>query len=162
MPIEASMLCTMGRETFQMFTKNTWIGDSLISCHITNNDTHLFNITVINESVQGSLGSMPAIRKRKFCIKVHQVDDTEWVHTLWPMKFCPKAGANLFSLTCKLFQGNTIKGYHKNNIMVYSSEENIILDCHIKTHDGWVVIIKSPLIKMSRKGRTSYCPPQEK
>ena len=55
-----------------------------------------------------------------------------------PMEFCPKAGANLFSLTCKLFQGNKISSDHQNNIAVNTPTDNIILDCQIKTHDSWV------------------------
>ena len=76
--------------------------------YITNNDSGLYNITNINESIQGSPGIMPAMKKGKLQVKVHQVNGTEWAHTLWPMKFCPKAGVNLFLLTCKLSQGNKI------------------------------------------------------
>ena len=48
MPLEAGMLCTIDEETFHLFTKNTWIGDSGASCYITNNETGLYNITVIS------------------------------------------------------------------------------------------------------------------
>ena len=57
------------------------------------------------------------------------------------MKFCPKAGANLFSLTCKLLKGKKIKSDHQINIMVKSSNGDIIFDCTSKTHDGWVARI---------------------
>ena len=65
---------------------------------------------------------------------------TEWVHTLWPMKFCPKAGAGLFSLTCKFLQGKKISSDHQNNIMVKSTDSNIILNCQIKTY-AWVALV---------------------
>ena len=61
---------------------------------------------------------MPAMKKGKLCVMVCQVNGTEWVHTLWPVKFCSKAGANLSSLTCKLSQGNRISSDHLNNIVV--------------------------------------------
>ena len=80
---------------------------------------------------------MLATNKGKLCISVHQLNGTEWIHIVWPMKFCSKVGANLFSLACKHFQGNKIKSDHKNNIMVHFSEGNIILDHCLKTHDGW-------------------------
>ena len=48
------------------------------------------------------------------------------------------AGANLFSLTCELSQGNKISSNETNNIIVSTSIGNIFLDCRIKTHDGWV------------------------
>ena len=66
---------------------------------------------------------------------------SEWrqqVHTLWPVKFCPSAGANLFSLTCKLLQGNEISSDKTNNIIINTPNDNIVLDHQIKAHDGWV------------------------
>ena len=134
---QTSEMCTIDGDTLYLFTKNTWIGDSGASCHITNGDTGMYDVTDINELIQGSSGIMPATKKDKLHLYVQQVNGTEWVHILWPMKFCPKAGANLFCLTCKLLQGNMISSDHQNNIMVSSTSGNIILDCQIKTHDGW-------------------------
>ena len=95
-------------------------------------------VTYIKESIQGSFGIMPATKKGKLQVKVCQVDGTEWVHTLWPVKFCPKAGANLLSLTCELSQGNKLASDHQSNIMVNTPTGNIILDCFIKTCNGRV------------------------
>ena len=106
------MMCTTNEDIFFSFTKNTWIGDSGVSCHIMNDDMGLFDVIDINESIQGSSGVMPAMKKGKLRVTIWQVDGTEQVHTLWPMKFCPKAGANLFSLMCKLSQGKTISSIH--------------------------------------------------
>ena len=44
--------------------------------------------------------------KGKLCINVGQVGGTEWDYSLLPVKCCPKAGANLFSLMCKCLQGS--------------------------------------------------------
>ena len=85
---------------------------------------------------------MMAINKGKLHINVHEVNGTELVNTLWPMKFCLKAGANLFSLTCELSEGNKISSDHCNNIMVKSSDGNIVLDCQMKTHDSWVTQVE--------------------
>ena len=123
------MMCTIDDDTFFSFTKNTWIGDSGVSCHITNNNTGLYDITNIDESIQGSSGIMPATKMGKLQVKVLQVNGTEWIHTIWPVKFCPKAGANLFSLTCKLLQENKIASVHQNNILVNTLTGNTILDC---------------------------------
>ena len=38
-PTEAGMLSTIDENTFHLFTKKTWIGDSGALCHVTNNDT---------------------------------------------------------------------------------------------------------------------------
>ena len=101
------MMCTINGDRFFLFTKNTWIKDSGASCHITNDDTGLYDITDIDELIQGSSSIMSTMKKSAPSQGMpSQV--TYQVHTLWPVKFCPKAGANLFSLTCELLQGNKI------------------------------------------------------
>ena len=101
-PFEAGRMCTIDGNTFSLFTKNTLIGDLGASCHITNNNTGLYDIIGIDKLIQGSLGIMPDMKKGELQVIVHQVNRDEKVHTLWPVKFCPMAGVNLFSLTCKL------------------------------------------------------------
>ena len=135
-PSEAGMMCTIGGDTFFLFTKNTWIWDSGASCHITNDDTGLYDFTNICESIQGSCSIIPVMKKIKLQVKGLQVGGTEQVHTLWPVKFCPKAGVNLFSLMCKLSLGNKIARDHQNNIVVNTSTGDIILGCQIKTREG--------------------------
>ena len=92
-------------DTFISFIKNTWIGDSGASCYIMNDDTSLFNIIHINELIQESSGSMPATKKASFkpmYSKLMRLNVS--ILSLWPVKFCPKAGANLSSLMCNLLQ----------------------------------------------------------
>ena len=64
-PSEAGMMCTIYSNTFFSFTKNTWIGDLMASCHITKDDSGLYDIANINELIQGSSGIMPATKKSK-------------------------------------------------------------------------------------------------
>ena len=127
-------MCTINGDMFCSFTKITWIGDSGASCHVTNNDTGMYDIIDINELTQASSGIMPTTKKSKLCVKVQQVDENEQIHTLWPMKCCSKAGANLFSLSCKLLQVKKISSNHQSNIVVSSTCSDIILDHQIKTH----------------------------
>ena len=101
------MMCAINGDMFYSFTKNTWIGDSGTSCHITNYDTDMYDIIDIDKSIQGSSNIMPAVKRGKLHVNVHEVDRTEQVHTLWPMKFCREVVVNLFSLMCQLSQGNT-------------------------------------------------------
>ena len=107
-------MCTIDVDTFYSFTKNIWIGDSHASCHITYDDTSKYVITNIDESIHGSMDIMPTNPH----VNVWQVDGTEWVHTLCPMKFCLKVGANHWSNT------------------VVNSTGKIILGCSIKTCNG--------------------------
>ena len=63
-------------------------------------------------------------------------------NVLWSVKYCVKAGAKLFLLTCKLSEGSKISSDHKRNILVQRMNDNIILDCQNKTHDSRVASAK--------------------
>ena len=68
------MMCTIDGNTFHSFMKNTWIGDSGASCHITNNESGMYDAIDIDESIQGSSSIMPAMKKGKLHMTVHQVN----------------------------------------------------------------------------------------
>ena len=127
---------------FLLLHQNYMDGKSGASCQITNNNTSLIDVTKIYKSIQGSSGSMLITKKGKLHVNVHQVDSTEWIHTLWLIKFCPEAVANLFSLMHKLSQGNNILNDQQNNIGIKCANGDIVLDCWIKTCDGWVAIVE--------------------
>ena len=80
---------------------------------------------------------MPATKKGKLQVKVCQVDGTEWVNTLWPMKFFPVVGVNPFFLNFNFSQENEIASDYCNNIVVITPTDDIILDHWSKTHDAW-------------------------
>ena len=54
------------------------------------------------------------------------------------MKYCIKADANIYSLTCILLLGSKLESDCKNNFVPQCTGGNIILDHCIKTHNGWV------------------------
>ena len=49
------MMCTIDGQSFDKFTKNSWIGNLGASCHITNNGTELYYVTNINELVHAKV-----------------------------------------------------------------------------------------------------------
>ena len=57
------MFCIIDGEKFHPFIKNMWIGDLGASCHISNDDTGLYNVIEINMLVQRNSGNMSATRK---------------------------------------------------------------------------------------------------
>ena len=75
-------------------------------------------------------------------MKVCQVDGSKRLKVLWLMKFYTKAGAIFYLLICKLLQGSKILSNCKNNIVIQSTIRDIVLDCQIKTHNGWVARVK--------------------
>ena len=78
------------------------------------------------------------MKKGELHVIVRQVNGQEQVHTLWPVKFCALASANLFSFTCELSWVNKISSNDANNIVVITPIGNVVLDRQIKTGDGWV------------------------
>ena len=94
-PMEAGMICTIDVDTF--------------FAHKEHMDWRLWCIMSHHEQLyqSGALGTCQG-QKRNLHINVWQVDDTEWVHTLWQVKFHPKAGASQFSF-CKLLQGKQLQ-----------------------------------------------------
>ena len=90
---------------------------------------------------------MMATKRGKFHMKVHQVDGSKKLNILQLMKFCIKAGVNLYFVTYKLLQRNEIKNDHKINIVIKSSDGYIIQGCWIKTHDSWVARVRKSSIK---------------
>ena len=151
------MMCSIDGNTFFSLTKNSWIRDSGALCHITNNDNGMYDIVNIDESIQVCSGIMPTMKKGKLPVMVHQVNGEEQVHTLWSVKFCPLAGANLFSLTCKLSQGNNISSNETNNIVINTPSGDIVLDYQIKTCDIWVTEVDF-LWTQSTKGQFQLQP----
>ena len=76
---------------------------------------------------------MTTAKKGKLPVNVRQ--GSKKLNTLWPVKYCVKAGSNLFSLTCKSRKGNNIS-VEKNSIVLETVKGNTVMDCQIKTHDG--------------------------
>ena len=97
-------------------------------------------------------------KKGKLHVNIQHADGTEWVL----VKFCPKAGVNLFSLMCELLQGKTISSNHQNNIMVNSMDGSIILDHQIMTHDGWVAGDEFLQQTNEKRAQLATAPLQEK
>ena len=79
-------------------TKNRWISYFSPSCNITNNN----DVTDINKSGQGNIGSVSNTTKSKLHIKVRQVDGGGRLHTPQHLKHFAKTNAHLFLLVYKL------------------------------------------------------------
>jgi len=66
---EQGMHCFINGVRYESFTKNTWIGDTGASCHLTNSLEGMFDMVEIQEEIEGSSGSISAsIRGKKRCV----------------------------------------------------------------------------------------------
>ena len=63
---ETGMMWTIDGELFFIITKNMWIEDLSASCHITNNDTGVYNNIDIDEPFQVSSGNMKAAKRESY------------------------------------------------------------------------------------------------
>ena len=140
-PMEAGMLCTINDETFHLFIKNTWIGSLGDLCYMITMK-QAFMTSSKSMSWYNKVQAICLLKKGQLCMKVCQVDGSKRLHVLWLIKLCAKAGANHYSLTCKLSQRSNILSGCKNIIVVQSTSGYIVLDCWIKTHYGWVPEVK--------------------
>ena len=57
------IMCIIDGESFVTFTKNAWIGDSGTFCHITNNDTGMYDTIKIDEPVHVNSGNMKVMKR---------------------------------------------------------------------------------------------------
>ena len=82
-------MCSISDKSFDKFTKIP--GLEMKKHHVT--------LPLMTEEcmMQGSSGNMKT-KKGKLCLKVRQVDKSNNMHTLWPVKHCKKAGVNMLSL----------------------------------------------------------------
>jgi hypothetical protein len=83
--------------------KNLWIGDSVASCHFTNDDTGMFNCKEIyNEIGVGNGNITIATKDRSICLKVFQKNGQQSIIRLDKCKYITNLQAHLFSITTAL------------------------------------------------------------
>ncbi len=145
---EKGLKCVIGDSQYPSFTKNTWTGDTGASCFITNDDSDMYDVEPIDESI-GGIGPDPlrATKKGKKKCLIKQADGTLTEKVLYPCKYAADASDNLFSITAELNHGAQITNDQHNNItLTYPDDSKIIFDRRLKTKDGWItgVDIVSP------------------
>ena len=63
---EAGMICMIDGETLFTFMKKTCVSNLGAFCHITTTNSCFYNITNINESLQGSSGSILTTKRGNY------------------------------------------------------------------------------------------------
>ena len=85
--------------TCDTFTKNTWIGDTGASYHMTNLDDGMFETTYIHEQVKAvNSKKITATKIGKWCGVIEQKDGTKKNIVLDKVKLVPELWTNLFSI----------------------------------------------------------------
>ncbi len=130
-----SRMCNINGQSFYPFASKTWVGDSGVSCYITNDSAGIYDAEPINNSIEYANGLMKATIKGKKDVIIKQVDDRTTCYTLEPVKYCKQTKLNLFSLTSALSKGGIHSSDDQNHIVISQYGTKIVLDQQINTHD---------------------------
>ncbi len=155
---EKGLKCTIDGHVYPSFTKTTWFGDTGASCHITNDDSDMYDVELIDEEI-GGIGptSIRATKKGKKKCLITQNDGTVTEKVLYPCKYAEDASDSLLSITSELSRGAQLSKDERNNIkLTYPDGKEFYFDRRLKTRDGWVagVDIVSPQQDETAKGET--------
>ena len=131
---------TVNGDQYARFCKHTWIADTGTSCHVTNDDSDMYDVTEISELIGGAgPESIMATKKGKLRRLAIQRDGSLIEKVLDPVKYAPKARESLFCLNRELEQGARLSSdADLNTVLTYPDGTEIIPGRRIKTRDGWV------------------------
>jgi hypothetical protein len=126
-------------------TKDTWLGDTGASCHLTNDDSNMFDVQAVRSPIKvGSGKSLMANKMGKKRVEVIQKSGSSGTFVLTEVKFVPGLFVNLFSI------GKTLKnGFKISNkgciISLQKGDSMISFDRMLPTERGFVsgVVFKS-------------------
>jgi hypothetical protein len=118
--------------------KHLWLGDSGASCHMTNDDTGMFDCCYMDSYL--TLGNGQRIYSGKIGKKkvtVVHVDGSTVDIVLLDCKFVPDLHVNLFSITKALSDGWELSN-RGLSIVLQTPDLEVIFDCVMKTENGYV------------------------
>ena len=123
-------------------SSDIWIGDTGSTCHLINDDSHMFDIEEISEKVKvGNGESIVASKKGKVKVKFIQKDKSETQGILVNVKYAPKLWCNLFSIVSAISQGWNI-GNQNKVITLSKNGRTIKFDNLIHTKASYLAGIK--------------------
>ena len=93
---------TINSESFFTFTKETWVADSGASSLITNYDSSLEDVKIINDIINGTTGTIISMKQRKKKMHVMQTYVSVKKTTLYLVKYCKDTMSNLLFLMVML------------------------------------------------------------
>jgi len=123
-------------------TEDIWIGDSGASCHMTNDDTGMFDCTKIDEDITiGNGKPMKATKLGKIQAEIIQQDGSTRQVTLTNVKYIPELWCKLFSITAALGKGFNI-GNEKQTIFLQKGDVKLVFDHTFQTKTGFILGIE--------------------
>ena len=94
------------------FTKDTWVGDTRVTSHMTNSDKGLIDVQTINKQIRVGNGKfMTATKKGRLPCTIKQTNGKDQNCTL-EVKVIPEMWCNLFLITSAMKKGFDISSRH--------------------------------------------------
>ena len=123
-------------------SNNFWIGDSGASCHMTNDDTGLEEISKIDEEIMiGDGKPMKATKVGRMKMEMIKNDGSKQQFTLSNVKYVPELHYKVFSLTAALDKGFKI-GNKGRVIILRQGDFTITFDNVLNTKTGFISGVK--------------------
>ena len=120
------------------FSSNTWIGDSGASCHMTNDDSGMFETNEIHEEITiGNGKPMIATKVGKIKVDLVQNDGSTHQFTMVNVKYVPELFCKLFSVTVALDKGFQL-GNKGRVIILKKGDFHIAFDKVFNTKTGFI------------------------
>ena len=120
---------------------NSWYGDTAASRSIDNDDSGMFDVEVIDETI-GLVGGhrIRATKKGKKKVVFRQADGKLVERIIAPIKYCATARERLLSITNEMSGQNAVLSSNDKSdiILSYPNGDRIAFDRRAKTRDGWI------------------------
>ena len=137
----------MGVDNPENKMENMWIGDTGASCHMTNDDTNMYDVQTINETIETAGEPSRATKIGKLDLMMYQGLQKITI-TLEKVKYIPRSSYKLFSITAAIGKGCQLRS-EGSTLIVETGKVKLKFETKIKTHDGFVMGMK--LKEMKKK-----------
>ncbi len=81
----------------------------------------MYDVKIINEQIVGILGNVTATKLGKILGQVKQLDGTDTIVKMYPVKYCPRATKYLFSIAAALSTSSKLQSNDAYNIQLAQS-----------------------------------------
>jgi hypothetical protein len=116
-----------------------WIADSGASCHLTNDDTAMYNCQKVHERIcVGDGREILATKQGSILVEVHQCNGTKTLTSIKNCKYVPDLQTNLFSITRAISIGWKL-GNSGVHITLEKDDSKIVYDRVDRTSYGYVI-----------------------
>ena len=133
------------------FTKSTWVADTGATSTIITDDSGLVDSTQVNEAIEvGGKNEVRVTKKGTWKGFVRQKNGDSQYITIENVKYCPKFGTNILSITSCIGKGWSI-GNNEKLMHIEKEGVKIIFDRIMESEDGYITGVEMESKKLTTK-----------